>query len=126
MLSNPMLITILCVAVAVGLFGVIGFTRRFGLKALRRLPFVPPPSAPLYFVRWLTAEQSDALRAAGVDCTRHIPSACPQASGRAPLSRTHGGSRGRRKVPHLCLVCSRRFLAPEAPGAAVRRSRRRA
>jgi hypothetical protein len=71
MLNDPLVIILLCLAVSIGIFGVFSFTRTFGAAALRRLPFVGPPAPQNYFMRWMTSEQADVLRAAGIECAPH-------------------------------------------------------
>lgn len=71
MLNDPLLLTLLTVSLGVAVVGIISFARTFGTAALRRLPFVGPSNPPMIFVRWLTAEQIDALRNAGINCAPH-------------------------------------------------------
>src|SRR5436190_11194537 len=70
MFEDPKLIILMVVVAAVAVFGVLAFTRTFGKSFLRKLPFVR--SAPRhFFVRWLTTEQVEILRQAGISCAPH-------------------------------------------------------
>lgn len=71
MFDQPLLLGLVLFAAAAAILGMMSFTSTFGTAVLRRLPFVPVPPPPYYFLRWLTNEQLEKLRQDGVDYAPH-------------------------------------------------------